>query len=225
LGQKVNPISLRVAVNKDWRSRWYADKADYADYVIEDIMIREMVMGRMKDASVPEVLIERYSNRVRVTILTARPGAVIGRKGEDVDLLRAQIAEVTGKEIYIEIAEVKDPDCNAKLVAESIALQMERRISYRRAMKRAVQLAMENGALGIRIHMGGRLGGAELARDASYMEGKVPLHTLRANVDYGFVEANTMAGKIGVKVWICKQPEEAQNQQKGKETEYASFTK
>jgi len=168
-------------------------------------------------------LIERYANRVRVTVLTARPGAVIGRKGEDVDALRAELAEMTGKEVYIEIQEVGNPDTNAKLVAEGIALQMERRISYRRAMKRAVQLAMENGALGIRIRMGGRLGGAELARDAGYMEGKVPLHTLRADVDYGFVEAKTMAGKIGVKVWICNKPDEGQKGKK--ETSYAASTK
>lgn len=223
MGQKVNPISLRVSVNKDWRSRWYAGKKSYADFVQEDLRIRAMVFERLKDASVPEVLIERYANRVRVTVLTARPGAVIGRKGEDVDALRAELTSMTGKEVYIEIQEVASPDTSAKLVAEGIALQMERRISYRRAMKRAVQLAMENGALGIRIRMGGRLGGAELAREAGYMEGKVPLHTLRADVDYGCVEARTMAGKIGVKVWICRKPDEGQTGKK--ETSYASFTK
>ncbi len=224
MGQKVNPISLRVAVNKNWRSQWFADKRSYADLVHEDIKIREMVLERLKDAAVPEVLIERYANRARVTVLTARPGAVIGRKGEEIDALRAEIADVTGKEIYIEIKEISNPDCNAKLVAENIALQMERRISFRRAMKRAVQLAMENGALGVRIRMAGRLGGAELARTAGYMEGKVPLHTLRANIDYGFVEANTLAGKIGVKVWICNE-QEVPGETDKKEKSYASFTK
>lgn len=224
MGQKVNPISLRVSVNKDWRSRWYAGKTTYPDLVHEDIHIRKLVMERLKDAAVPEVLIERYANRARITVMTARPGAVIGRKGEEVDALRMELARLTGKDIYIEIQEVPNPDCNAKLVAENIALQMERRISYRRAMKRAVQLAMENGALGVRIHMGGRLGGAELAREAGYMEGKVPLHTLRANVDYGFVEANTMAGKIGVKVWICNKQETEESEKKEKKS-YASFTK
>lgn len=228
MGQKVNPISLRLAVNKDWRSRWFADKRSYPEFVQEDILIRDMVMKRLKDAAVPEVLIERYANRVRVTVMTARPGAVVGRKGEEVDALRAEISKITGKDIYIEVKEVSNPDCNAKLVAENIAMQMERRISFRRAMKRAVQLAMENGAQGIRIKMGGRLGGAELAREAGYMEGKVPLHTLRADVDYGFVEANTMAGKIGVKVWICNPPEDETKDRDKKKKEkkgYASFTK
>lgn len=222
MGQKVNPISLRVSVSKDWRSRWYAEKSSYSDLLEEDIKIRRLVMNRLQDAAVPEVLIERYANRARITVMTARPGAVIGRKGEEVDALRAEISRMTGKDIYIEIKEVSNPDCNAKLVAENIALQLERRISYRRALKRAVQLAMENGALGVRIHVGGRLGGAELAREAGYMEGKVPLHTLRANVDYGFVEARTMAGKIGVKVWVCNEQDTVE--QDKKESSYASFT-
>lgn len=222
MGQKVNPISLRVSVSKDWRSRWYAEKSSYSDLLEEDIKIRRLVMNRLQDAAVPEVLIERYANRARITVMTARPGAVIGRKGEEVDALRAEISRMTGKDIYIEIKEVSNPDCNAKLVAENIALQLERRISYRRALKRAVQLAMENGALGVRIHVGGRLGGAELAREAGYMEGKVPLHTLRANVDYGFMEARTMAGKIGVKVWVCNEQDTVE--QDKKESSYASFT-
>jgi small subunit ribosomal protein S3 len=203
LGQKVNPIGLRVSVNKDWRSRWFADKKEYGKLVLEDVQIRELVKQRLKDAAVPEVLIERYANRARVTILTARPGIVIGRKGQDIELLRAEIAKRTGKEIYVEIREVRDADKNAQLVAESISTQLERRVSFRRAMKRAAQMAMELGAQGIRIHMAGRLGGSELARRESLREGKVPLHTLRENIDYGFAEALTVAGKIGVKVWIC----------------------
>ena len=209
MGQKVNPISLRVTVNKDWRSRWYADKKQFGGLLHEDIKIRELVKQRLKDAAVPEVLIERYANRARVTIFTARPGIVIGRKGQDIEKLREEIAKKTGKEIYVEIKEVKDPDLNAQLVAENIALQLERRVSFRRALKRAVQMSMELGALGIRVFTSGRLGGAELARREGDKEGKVPLHTLRANVQYGFAEANTMAGKIGVKVWICKKEEAA----------------
>lgn len=207
MGQKVNPTGLRVSVNKDWRSRWFADKKSFGPLLQEDIKIRELVKTRLKDAAVPEILIERYANRARVTVFTARPGIVIGRKGADIEKLREEIAKQTGKEIYVEIKEVKDADCNAQLVAENIALQLERRVSFRRALKRAVQMAMELGALGIRVHASGRLGGAELARREGYREGKVPLHTLRANVQYGFAEANTMAGAIGIKVWICKKPE------------------
>jgi small subunit ribosomal protein S3 len=210
LGQKVNPIGLRVAVKKNWRSRWFADKKQFGDLLHEDIRIRELVKKRLKDAAVPEVIIERYANRARVTVFTARPGIVIGRKGQDIEKLREEIAKITGKEIYVEIKEVKDPDLNAQLVAENIALQLERRVSFRRALKRAVQMAMETGALGIRVHAAGRLGGSELARREGYREGKVPLHTLRANVQYGFAEGHTVAGKIGVKVWVCKKEEEAQ---------------
>lgn len=207
MGQKVNPTGLRVSVTKDWRSRWFADKKSFGPLLQEDIKIREMVKKRLKDAAVPEILIERYANRARITVFTARPGIVIGRKGADIEKLREEIAKLTGKEIYVEIKEIKDPDCNAQLVAENIALQLERRVSFRRALKRAIQMAMELGALGIRVHAAGRLGGAELARSEGYREGKVPLHTLRANVQYGFAEANTMAGAIGIKVWICKKPE------------------
>lgn len=203
MGQKVNPIGLRVAVTKQWRSRWFANKREYGALVHEDGLIRDLVKRRLPEAAIPQVLIERYANRARVTIQTARPGIVIGRKGADVDKLREEIAKLTGKEIYVDIKEVRDPDKNAQLVAESIATQIERRVSFRRAMKRAAQLAMELGAQGIRIHLSGRLGGAELARRDSLREGKVPLHTLRQDIDYGFAEANTVAGKIGVKVWIC----------------------
>jgi len=208
VGQKVNPIGFRVSVNKDWRSRWYAEKRQFGDLLHEDLLIRELVKKKLKDAAVPEVLIERYANRARVTIYTARPGIVIGRKGEAIEQVRAAIADATKKEIYVEIREVKSPDTNAQLVAENIALQLERRVSFRRALKRAVQMAIELGVLGIKVHVGGRLGGAELARREWYKEGKVPLHTLRANVQYGFAEAHTVTGKIGCKVWICKKEEE-----------------
>ncbi len=214
MGQKVNPIGFRVAVNKDWRSRWFAEKKEFGNLLHEDLKIRDLVKARLKDAAVPEVQIERYANRARVTIFTARPGIVIGRKGQDIERLREEIAKKTKKEIYVEIREVKDPDTNAQLVAENISLQLERRVSFRRAMKRAIQMAMELGALGIKIQASGRLGGAELARREWYKEGKVPLHTLRENVQYGFAEAHTMAGKIGVKVWICKKLEEATTKEK-----------
>lgn len=218
MGQKVNPTGFRVSVTKNWRSRWFADKKSFGTLLQEDIKIREAVRKRLKDAAVPEVLIERYANRARVTVFTARPGIVIGRKGADIEKLREELAKLTGKEIYVEIKEIKDPDCNAQLVAENIALQLERRVSFRRALKRAVQMAMDLGALGIRVHAAGRLGGAELARSEGYREGKVPLHTLRANVQYGFAEANTMAGAIGIKVWICKKPEQA-----AKEASHAAY--
>ena len=203
MGQKVNPIGLRVSVTKNWRSRWFANKREYGGLVQEDGLIRDLVKRRLPEAAIPQVLIERYANRARVTILTARPGIVIGRKGADVDKLREEIAKLTGKEIYVDIKEVRDADKNAQLVAEGIATQIERRVSFRRAMKRAAQMAMELGAQGIRIHLSGRLGGAELARRDGLREGKVPLHTLRQDIDYGFAEANTVAGKIGIKVWIC----------------------
>lgn len=207
MGQKVNPIGLRVTVRKDWRSKWFADKKQFGDLLQEDIKIREMVKKRLKDAAVPEILIERSGNRARITIMTARPGIVIGRRGADIDKLREELGKSTGKEIYVDIKEVKNADCNAQLVAENIALQLERRVSFRRALKRSVQMAMDLGALGIRVHAAGRLGGAELARREGYREGKVPLHTLRANVQYGFAEANTMAGAIGIKVWLCTEEE------------------
>ena len=207
MGQKVNPTVFRLALNKDWRSRWLADKRDFGKLLKEDIEIREMVSGRLKDAAVSDIYIERYANRIRITIKTARPGLVIGRKGEDIDKLREVLAKKTGKEIYVEIAEVKKPDIDAQLVAVNVAMQLERRVSHRRAMKRALQMAMDNGALGIKILVSGRLNGAEIARSENYKEGKIPLHTLRANIDYGTTEANTIAGIIGIKVWICKEAE------------------
>lgn len=203
MGQKVNPIGLRVTVTKDWLSKWYAQKKDFAPLLLEDIKIRDIVKQRLESAAVPKVTIERYANRARITIHTARPGIVIGRKGAEIDKLKEDLARLTGKEIYVDIVEVKTPETNAQLVAENIALQLERRISFRRAMKRAVQTAMDFGAQGIKVACGGRLGGAELARREKYRTGKIPLHTLRADIDYGFAEANTVYGKIGVKVWIC----------------------
>ena len=220
MGQKVNPIGFRIAVNKDWRSRWYADKKGYGPMLHEDLKIRDFIRSRLKDAAVPEVIIERYANRARITIHTARPGIVIGRKGEGVEKLREELNKLTGKEIYVDIREVKNPDTNAQLVAENIALQLERRVSFRRALKRSVQMAMELGVLGIKVHAGGRLGGGELARREWYKEGTVPLQTLRANVQYGFAEAMTMAGKIGIKVWICVK-EELPPQQEATHATYA----
>jgi len=213
LGQKVNPISLRVAVNKDWRSRWFASKKDFGKLVGEDMKIRTMIKERLKDAAVPSVEIERYANRARVTIYTARPGVVIGRRGGDIEKLREDLNNLTDKEIFLEIKEVKDPDINAQLVAENIAQQLERRISFRRAMKRAMQMAMELGAEGIRIECSGRLGGAELSRREKYMKGSVPLHTLRAKIDYGRTEAHTTAGRIGIKVWVCTKEQKAEDLQ------------
>ncbi len=216
MGQKINPIGLRIAVSKAWKSRWFADKKTCGTLLMEDLKIRDLVKKRLDAAAVAEIIIERYANRVRVTICTARPGIVIGRKGQDLDRIRDEIAKMTGKEIYLEIREIRSPDTNAQLVAESVALQMERRVSFRRAMKRAIKMAMELGVKGIRIKCAGRLGGSELARVEWYKEGTIPLHTLRANIDYGFAEANTTAGKIGVKVWICKEKEEPEKAVRGR---------
>jgi len=209
LGQKVNPIGLRVAVDKDWRSRWFSTKKDFGNMLVEDLQIRDLVKKRLENAAVSDIRIERYANRVRINIHTARPGIVIGRKGQDIERIRTELSRKTGREIYIEIHEVKNPDVNAQLVAENIALQMERRVSFRRAMKRALKIAMDMGVDGIKIRAGGRLGGAELARVEWYKEGRIPLHTLRENIDYGFAEASTTAGRIGIKVWICRKPEMA----------------
>src|ERR1041385_2107128 len=204
MGQKTNPIGFRVAVNKDWRSKWYAEKKEVGKLLVEDSKIREILKKKLESASVPKILIERAATRCRITIFTARPGVVIGRKGAEIDKIKEEISKMTGKEIYVDIQEVKSPEIDAQLVAENVALQLERRISFRRAMKKAVQTAMEFGAEGIKIRCAGRLGGAELARVEQYMQGRVPLHTLRANIDYGFAEAKTMYGKLGVKCWICK---------------------
>jgi len=208
LGQKVNPISLRVTVNKNWRSRWFSGKKGFGVMLVEDLKVRDHVKKVLENAAVSEVIIERYANRVRVNIHSARPGIVIGRKGQDIERIRTELAKMTGKEVYIEIHEVRNPDTDAQLVAESIALQIERRVSFRRAMKRAIKIAMDMGVEGVKVRVSGRLGGAELARTEWYKEGRIPLHTLRANIEYGFAEAHTTGGLIGVKVWICKKNEE-----------------
>ena len=204
MGQKVNPIGFRIAVDKQWRSRWFSDKKHFGELLAEDMMIREAVHKRLANAAISKVTVERYANRVRVNIFTARPGIVIGRKGEDIDKVRVDLSKATGKEIYLEIHEVRDPDANAQLVAESIAQQIERRVALRRALKRAQKIAIDMGVDGIKVRCCGRINNAELSRVERNKEGKVPLHTMRANIDYGFAEAHTTAGLIGVKVWICK---------------------
>ena len=204
MGQKVNPIGFRIGVNHAWGSRWYAPKKTFGSYLVEDQKIREVCKKKLAEAGISKILIERYLNRVRVTLFSARPGVILGRKGGDVDAIRAELAKMTGKEVYLEIKEVQGPDADAQLVAESIAQQLERRIALKRAMKRAMKVAMDMGVDGIKVRASGRINGAEIARVEWSREGKVPLHTLRANIDYGFAEANTTAGKIGLKVWICK---------------------
>ena len=204
MGQKTNPIGLRVAVNRDWRSKWYAGKKEFGKLLSEDRQIRDLLKKKLETASVPKILIERAANRCRITILTARPGIVIGRKGAEIDKLKEELSKMTGKEIYVDIVEIKQPETDAQLVAENVAVQLERRVSFRRAMKKALQTAKDFGADGIKIRCAGRLGGAELARVETYHEGRVPLHTLRANIDYGFAEARTLYGKLGIKCWICK---------------------
>jgi len=213
MGQKTNPIGLRVAVTKDWQSKWFAGKKEFGKLLVEDSNIRNLLKKRLESASVPRIAIERAANRCRITIFTARPGVVIGRKGAEIDKIKEDLAKMTGKDVYVEIQEVKQPEIDAQLVAENVALQLERRISFRRAMKKAIQLAMDMGAEGIKIRCAGRLGGAELARVETYHQGRVPLHTLRANIDYGFSEAKTVYGKLGVKCWVCRgerKPEKAQ---------------
>ncbi|NLY90279.1 MAG: 30S ribosomal protein S3 [Firmicutes bacterium] len=203
MGQKIHPVGLRVGVIRDWEGRWFAEK-DYATLLHEDLKIRRFIKEKLYNSGVARVEIERAANRVKVTIHTARPGMVIGRGGAEVETLRKSLEKLTDKQVSLNIAEVKVPDLNAQLVAENICFQLERRISYRRAMKQAISRIMKLGALGVKIRCSGRLMGAEIARSEGYSEGKVPLHTLRADIDYGFAEANTTYGKIGVKVWINK---------------------
>jgi small subunit ribosomal protein S3 len=218
MGQKVNPIGFRLAVNRDWRSRWFASPKEFPEFLNSDIKVRTYVKNKLAQAAVSKIVIERAWNSVRVTIHTARPGIVIGRKGAEIEKMTEDISKLTGgKQVKIDIVEIKTPELDAQLVAENVALQIERRISFRRAMKKAVQTAMDFGADGIKIRCSGRLGGAEISRAEWYREGKIPLHTLRQPIDYGFTEANTMAGKIGIKCWLCKPegPEaEAQQQEK-----------
>ncbi|WP_454193619.1 30S ribosomal protein S3 [Paenibacillus sp. Marseille-Q7038] len=204
MGQKVNPIGLRIGVIRDWESKWYAGK-DFGDLLLEDVKIREYLKNKLKDSAVSRIEIERAANRVNVTIHTAKPGMVIGKGGSEVEILRGQITKIAGgKKVHINISEIKQPDLDAILVAESIAQQLERRVSFRRALKQAIQRTMRSGAKGIKTQVGGRLGGAEIARSEGYSEGTVPLHTLRADIDYGTAEAHTTYGRLGVKVWIYR---------------------
>ena len=203
MGQKTHPIGFRLAVTKDWDSRWYANKQDFPVYVKGDYLIRTFLEKKLRYASVPRIFIERASGRIRVKIYTARPGIVIGRKGQELDKLKTELNKKVGKDVMLDIQEVKRPDLSAQLVAENVALQLERRIAFRRAMKRAVQTTTSLGAEGIRIQCSGRLGGADIARTEQQRSGKVPLQTLRANINYGFSEASTVYGIIGVKCWIC----------------------
>jgi len=208
MGQKVNPIGFRLGFSRNWSARWFANKGDYAKFVEEDCRIRDFLDRKLRFASVPRVVIERASTRTRVSIWTARPGIVIGRKGQELDNLRDGLNKKVGKEVHLEIKEIKKPDLVASLVAENVALQLERRIAFRRAMKKAVQTTMSMGAEGIRIQCAGRLGGADIARTEQQREGRVPLHTLRENIDYGFIEAKTVYGIIGIKCWICLKDED-----------------
>ena len=203
MGQKVNPHGFRVGVIKDWDSKWFADK-DYEKFLLEDIRIREFIKEKLFLSGIARVQIERASQKIRISIYTAKPGMVIGRQGSNIELLKGDLKKMTDSSIDINIVEIKTPDMNAILVAENIASQLERRIAFRRAMKQCVTRTMRMGAKGIKVQVGGRLGGAEIARSETYREGSVPLHTLRADIDYGTAEAHTTYGRIGVKVWIYK---------------------
>jgi small subunit ribosomal protein S3 len=202
MGQKINPTGLRIGVIKDWESRWYAKKADFGDTLVEDYELREYLLETLAPAGVPKVEIERTAKRVRINIHVAKPGMVIGRGGAEIEKLKATLEKKLGKEVSLNIIEIKTPDVNSTLVAESIALQLEKRISYRRALKQAIGRAMKLGAKGIKIQVSGRIGGAEIARSETYKEGTIPLQTIRADIDYGFAEAKTTYGRIGIKVWI-----------------------
>ena len=203
MGQKVNPIGIRVGINRTWDSRWYAGK-EYADNLIEDLKLREYIQTKLKAAGISKVIVERAAKNIRVTVYAARPGLIIGRKGSDIEKLRREVTRKAGGEVSLNIVEIRKPEIDAQLVAEGVAQQLERRVSFRRAMKRAVQSALRTGALGIRVAVSGRLGGADIARTEWYREGRVPLHTLRADLDYGTAEADTTYGVIGVKIWIYK---------------------
>lgn len=216
MGQKVNPIAFRLAVNKDWRSKWFATGKDYADKLHEDLRIRKYIRERLQFAAMSKVVIERAWNSVRVTLHTSRPGLVIGRKGSEIERMTKDISDMCGgSQVKLDIIEIRKPEIDAQLVAENVAVQLERRISFRRAMKRAVQTAMEFGADGIRLRVAGRLGGADIARSQVYREGKVPLQTLRVPIDYGFAEARTLYGVIGVKCWITRKDDDAIDAQAG----------
>lgn len=217
MGQKINPIGLRVGIIKDWESKWYADK-DYADLLHEDIKIREYLEKRLETAALSSIEIERAAKRVNITIHTGKPGMVIGKGGSEVENLRKELNNLTGKRIHINIVEIKKVDLDARLVAEGIARQLEGRISFRRAQKQAIQRVMRAGAQGVKTQVSGRLNGADMARTEHYSEGTVPLHTLRSDIDYAWEEADTTYGKLGVKVWICRGeilPEVNENNQRG----------
>ncbi len=203
MGQKVKPIGLRLGINRTWDSRWFAEK-NYSDLLHKDLKVREYLMKKLKSAAVSKVVIERPAGRARVSIYSGRPGLIIGKKGQDIEKLKNELSKSLGMEVSLNIMEIRKPEIDAKLVAENIAQQLERRVAFRRAMKRSVQSAMRLGAAGVRINCAGRLGGAEIARTEWYREGRVPLHTLRADVDYGEAEANTTYGICGIKVWVFK---------------------
>ena len=204
MGQKVNPIGFRLGIVKEWTSKWYADSKDYADLLNNDIEIRKYLRGKLSQASVSRIQIDRPAKNAHITIHTARPGLVIGKKGEDIDSLRSEVSRRMGIPVHVSVEEIRKPELDAQLVAESITQQLERRVMFRRAMKRAVQTSMRLGAQGVKVHISGRLNGAEIARSEWYREGRVPLHTLRADIDYGLAEANTTYGVIGVKVWVFR---------------------
>lgn len=203
MGQKINPTGLRVGIIRDWDAKWYAEK-EYANYLHEDLRIREYIAKKLSDASISQIEIERAANRVNVSLHTAKPGMVIGKGGSEVDSLRKKLNELTGKRVHINIVEIKNPDLDAKLVAEGIATQLESRVAFRRAQKQAIQRTMRSGAKGIKTMVSGRLNGADIARSETHSEGSVPLHTLRADIDYAWEEADTTYGKLGVKVWIYR---------------------
>ena len=204
MGQKVHPVGMRIGIIRDWESKWYANKKDYQGLLHEDLKIRQFTFKRLKDAAVSRVQIERAANRVNVTVHTAKPGMVIGKGGTEVDNLRNQLSTMTGKRVHINIVEIKHADLDAKLVADNVAQQLERRVAFRRAMRQAMQRTLRAGAKGIKVQVSGRLGGADIARTEGYAEGTVPLHTLRADIDYALTEAHTTYGRIGVKVWIYR---------------------
>jgi len=214
MGQKVNPIGFRVGITRGWESQWYAEK-NFGALLLEDIRLREYVKKRLKHAYVSRIMIERPAGKVKITVHTARPGVVIGKKGADIEALRQDLRRMTGQDVEVYIMEVRQAEAEAQLVAENIAFQLERRVAFRRAMKRSMQGALRMGAKGVRVKCSGRLGGAEIARTEGYREGRVPLHTLRADVDYGFAEAHTTYGIIGVKVWVFKGEKIGESEEKG----------
>jgi small subunit ribosomal protein S3 len=214
MGQKVHPTGFRLGFNKTWRSRWYAQR-DYADLLHEDVVLKRDLKKRFGHAGVSRVDVERAANKLKISIFTSRPGIIIGRKGQEVDKLKQEIQKRTGKEVFINIQEILKPELDAQLVSESVALQLEKRIAFRRAMRKAVDAALRFGAKGIKVRVSGRLNGAEIARSEWYLHGQLPLHTLRADIDYGFAEAKTSFGQIGVKCWIYKGEQEAPRSRRG----------